>query len=131
MFCCSCWIASIRSPRNPLFEAFKTVINKRKLLEMLGSQNACESFLASSDAKSLELKLLSKIIRWFLLKLHYLRILNGRQRTCKKVSSCMLALYTAEIKSRQYSVYSRSHALNISRKKSALPFVLIYLVTQL
>jgi hypothetical protein len=115
-----------------LFHEFKNIINEKVLLIISNDKETCEKLQVScNNINSIELRLLSKLIIWFFLKLHTFNIRSGKEDVWKRLISCVMSAYHAEINSADYNRYSKTDALNISRNKSTLPFSVIYLIARL
>lgn len=115
-----------------LFNNLKNIINEKALLKISTNKKACESLQTECNTiSSTELRLLLKIILWFFLKLHSHYIQSGKENLRKRLISHVLSAYDAEIASSNHNKYSKTEAFNISRNKSMLPFLVIYLITRL
>jgi len=110
-----------------LFDKFNRIVNYSTLHKISTDGNACKSLQLDCDnIDSIELCLLSKIIIWFFLKLQSFYIGNGgRKDIWKRLNNCILLAYLAETHSSDKTKYSKK-ILDICRKKSTLPFLVIY-----
>lgn len=115
-----------------LFHEFENIINEKVLLTAINNKKTCENLQANcNNINSIELRLLSKLIIWFFLKLHAFDIRSGKEDVWERLISCIMSAYHAEINSTYHNRYSKADALNISRNKSTLPFLVMYLIARL
>ena len=107
-------------------------INEDILGDLIHYSASCQKLLLESGKiPSIEIRLLTKIIAWFFYKLHSFRRKSANTDIWKKLISALLSAYKSELAS---STISKSHgkrALRISKNKSTLPFIVIYLVIEL
>jgi hypothetical protein len=111
-----------------LFGQFKNIFNEDTLGRLSTDKQTCECMLIDcKNISSAELRLLSKIIVWFFLRLHtYYN--QSEKKTWKKLNYSIISAYLAEINSSQQAVNTKKDSLITSRKKSTLPFLIIYFV---
>lgn len=122
----------IHDEKPELAKEFENIINDKILLIILTNKKACEDFHSNcNNISSTELRILSKITIGFILKLHSIYMQSGREEIMKRLISCVMNAYHAEIASLNYDQYSKKDAFNISRDKSKLPFLVIYLIARL
>jgi hypothetical protein len=114
---------------NPLlFSQFMNTMNRRVLLEITTDEEACKLRLHKCDMIDVtELRLLTKVVLWFFLELHRLHQRSSNTRVWKKLISCLLSAYTAEVASSAHTNLCQNQLQSVARDKSTLPFIIIYL----
>ena len=113
------------------FDYLKMLINEERLLDISRDESRMNEFQLVCDATtSSELRLILKIIAGFYKKLQsFYR--PDRADSWNKVVLSLLSAYNFEIKSATSGGYSEEEVIEISKRKSIMPFIIIDYISQL
>jgi hypothetical protein len=108
------------------FKEVTNIINYKTINKIFNDKYTCENLLIKcKNLNSVESRLLSKITLSFVLRLHAFYDKSDKRKLWKVLMSYIMSAYLAEIKSSQLGCDEKGDLLEISYKKSTLPFIII------